>query len=181
MKQYIKQCIANCDVCPINCPDSTCKLKGSLSKSEVKYLILTSTSHLVLETTDNNNNNTKNESTMTNDKNNKPCYVDYETVINMNENNDKEALLSNSIQYNQQIDDESDECKKTRLNLYKQYLNMYKNNEILRDPTKVHCSRPNCQNVCTIKLENKGKQKFDYFNKSKVTCDKVNFNLIPFI
>jgi hypothetical protein len=91
----------------------------------------------------------------------------------MNEN-DQEALLSidsnNLMQYNER--DES-ECKKSKLNLYKQYLNMYKNNEILRDPTKVHCSRPNCQNVCTIKSETNGKHKFDYFKKSKVTCDKV--------
>ncbi len=141
-------------------------MKGSLSKIEVKYLILTSTSHLELETDKNNNTSELNDK-------NKQCFVDYEATININDENDQEALISNSNNQMQLSQKGESECKKYRLNLYKQYLNMYKNNEILRDPTKVHCSRPNCQNVCTIKFENNGKKKFDHFNKNKVTCDKV--------
>ena len=34
------QCIENCEVVPVNCPDSVCKLKGSLDQIEISSILL---------------------------------------------------------------------------------------------------------------------------------------------
>ncbi len=39
MNKYIKQCIENCRVLPVPCPDSKCQT-GFLSSDEVKFILL---------------------------------------------------------------------------------------------------------------------------------------------
>jgi L-ribulose-5-phosphate 3-epimerase UlaE len=34
------QCIENCEVVPVNCPDSVCKQKGSLNQIEIESILL---------------------------------------------------------------------------------------------------------------------------------------------
>lgn len=59
--EYIKESIENCDVLPINCPDSSCKLKGYLNTDEVRTIICRQ-----YDATDINNNYT--------------CETDYDKV-----------------------------------------------------------------------------------------------------
>lgn len=40
LNKYIVQCIENCEVVPVNCPDSVCKLKGSLDQIEISSILL---------------------------------------------------------------------------------------------------------------------------------------------
>lgn len=50
------------------------------------------------------------------------------------------------------------------VDLYQKYLNLCNELKVLRDPSKIYCPRPICQNVCTI----------DNDNKSKIVCDKCS-------
>lgn len=34
------QCIENCDVVPVNCPDSSCTSKGHLDQNEIKLILV---------------------------------------------------------------------------------------------------------------------------------------------
>ena len=95
---YIKQCIENCDVLPIYCPDPKCLMKGSLDQQEIKQILLTN--KLLLD--ENNNKNIFNNNT-------KICYIDCE-VINEKDNLIKSETESDSSDY-----------------LYKRYLKLYEN------------------------------------------------------
>lgn len=48
LSKYIEQCIENCNVLPIQCPDSKCSLKGHLSPDEVKDILTRSSDQHVL-------------------------------------------------------------------------------------------------------------------------------------
>jgi DNA polymerase III alpha subunit len=49
LNQYIIQCIENCDVLPIYCPDAKCVSKGTLSQSEIKHLLHIASKQIVNE------------------------------------------------------------------------------------------------------------------------------------
>lgn len=131
MYEYIKQSIENCNVLPLNCPDSKCKSKGFLSTDEIRS-ILNGPDELDL-----NNNHT----TMCDDE---------------NECDDKVCFIKNEF------------------NLYEKYLKICENLEIIRDPHKVHCPKPTCQNICKI-LASDPKDL-----NVKVTCDKVEHKFFFF-
>jgi hypothetical protein len=40
LSKYIKQCIENCNVLPIHCPDLKCQADGILSSDEIKFILL---------------------------------------------------------------------------------------------------------------------------------------------
>lgn len=128
MNQYIYQCIENCDVLPIYCPDSKCVSKGIVTQSEIKFLIQTDNSSIL----DGNNNINAADSI---------CFIDCE-----NEN-----LINNTT-------------KKGDI-LFKRYLKLYENIEILRDPNRRHCPAPDCQSICEVKVDPSTS------SNVKVTCE----------
>ncbi|CAF0716910.1 unnamed protein product [Brachionus calyciflorus] len=82
--EYIKQSIENCNVLPINCPDSNCISKGCLSTNEIRNILTLDT----IETDCNNNINIIN-----NDENNSDtmCFIQNDK----NENDKKNFSLFN--------------------------------------------------------------------------------------
>ena len=93
------QCIENCDVLPIYCPDSKCTAKGILKQLEIKHLLscISSTSVTSFNEFDPNNNVIQ-----ANDVTNKSgiCFIDCENTSCTNEKYSlirpsKEAISSN--------------------------------------------------------------------------------------
>jgi len=161
LKQYVKQSIDNFDVCPINCPDSKCKTKGSLTRQEVKCLIFnitrfpSSSKIFASKTFDHNNNINKNY-----------------------EENSEEATEKSALVVDGELSSQSNielELELLNQRLYEQYLNVYENSDILRDPTRVHCPRPDCNNVCKVNIIIDPQIKKNVQKSYKVICDKCNF------
>lgn len=72
-------------------------------------------------------------------------------------------------------DDENDDSdgEKSNSNYYARYLSICENMEILRNPNKTHCPRPNCNNVCLIDASSASTSTS---MPIKVTCDKCSLD-----
>ncbi|RNA42491.1 E3 ubiquitin-ligase RNF144B-like [Brachionus plicatilis] len=121
LHEYVKYSIQNCNVLPIQCPDSKCKYGGYLTDAEIQLILNTG------DETDINNNT-------------------YSSLEDMNPQGEKACF----IEPNKNVD------------LYERYLSLCEEFRIMRDPSKVYCPQPLCQNICT-----KG-------NEKKIVCDKCS-------
>lgn len=132
LNKYIRQCIENCSLLPIHCPDLKCISQGFISEEEVKFLLFRNASNQ---------------------------FVVSETRIN--ETNPTDDNLHRASSTN------------NAANVYRKYLNICENIEILRNPNKAHCPRPECQNVCSITYATNSNPKSP--NIVQVTCDKCKY------